>query len=68
LKVEPFQLQIEGAALLAGLLKSPTRYSPTRHPDRALQRRNEITDAMVQASDIGEAEGPVDKARPLLLD
>ena len=33
-------LTLEEAALLAGLPKGPTLYSPINHPDRAQKRRN----------------------------
>jgi penicillin-binding protein 1A len=46
---DPVQLRLGEAALLAGLIKSPSRFSPFEHPDRALQRRNEVLDAMVEA-------------------
>jgi membrane peptidoglycan carboxypeptidase len=41
------ELTVPEAALLAGLVQSPSRSSPLKHPDRALQRRNEVLDAMV---------------------
>jgi len=44
---DPDALSIADAALLAGLLRSPERFSPYKHPDRALQRRNEVLRAMV---------------------
>ena len=43
---DPDTLSIAEAALLAGLLRSPERFSPYEHPDRALQRRNEVLRAM----------------------
>jgi penicillin-binding protein 1A len=36
------QLDLHEAALLAGLPQAPDSYSPTRHPEQALQRRNEV--------------------------
>ncbi|MCG8339659.1 MAG: transglycosylase domain-containing protein, partial [Cytophagales bacterium] len=36
----PDLLSIEQAALLVGLLKAPSRYSPVRNPENALKRRN----------------------------
>ena len=36
-------LDIPQAAMIAGLLKSPTMYSPERHPDRAKERRDFVT-------------------------
>ena len=41
------ELTVAEAALLAGIVQSPSRYSPAKHSDRALQRRNEVLDAMV---------------------
>jgi penicillin-binding protein 1A len=39
-------LNIAEAALLAGLIQSPSAYSPTAHPARALGRRNVVLAAM----------------------
>ena len=36
------------AALLAALPKAPTTYTPRRHPERALERRNLVLDLMVR--------------------
>lgn len=38
----PDALSVEQAALLVGLLKAPSRYSPVTHPERARQRRNVV--------------------------
>ncbi|MCK9617917.1 MAG: transglycosylase domain-containing protein [Lentimicrobiaceae bacterium] len=37
---KPLQLNVEESAVLVGLLKAPTYYSPVLHPERALERRN----------------------------
>jgi penicillin-binding protein 1A len=58
-------LTIAEAALLAGLIKSPARFSPTQHPDRALTRRNEIIDAMLQRGSIRPDEAEAAKRAPL---
>lgn len=42
----PSELSLAQAALLAGLLKSPTRYDPTRHPARARARRDQVLDRL----------------------
>ncbi len=55
------------AALLAGLPQNPTAYSPLRHPDRALQRRNQVLLAMLENHKISEAEYRDAKAGPLGL-
>ncbi|MGH9407184.1 MAG: penicillin-binding protein 1A [Terriglobia bacterium] len=46
------QLTLPEAATLAALLRSPTYYSPVRHPARALARRNEVLAAMLSNSKI----------------
>ena len=48
----PDQLSVAEAALLAGLAKALAFYSPIEHPDRALQRRNEVIDAMLQVQSV----------------
>src|ERR1700759_2133001 len=42
------QLNLEEAALLAGLPKAPGYYSPINHPDRALKRRNLVINSMLE--------------------
>ena len=41
------------AALLGGLVKSPTFYNPAVNPDNAIQRRNHVLDAMLARQDLG---------------
>jgi penicillin-binding protein 1A len=65
---EPNQLRLEEAALLAGLAKAPSYLSPTRHPDRALRRRNEVLDLMVEAHAATQSEASAVKARALPTD
>jgi penicillin-binding protein 1A len=59
------QLSIPEAALIAGLVNSPSRYSPVKHPDRAVQRRNEVIDAEFQNNSIALAEAEAAKSAPL---
>src|ERR1700751_5883727 len=49
-------LTLEEAALLAGLPKGPTVYSPINHPDRALKRRNLVINAMLEDGKITAAQ------------
>jgi penicillin-binding protein 1A len=42
------QLTLPEAAMLAGLVQNPTAYSPLRHPERCLQRRNRVLEAMLE--------------------
>ncbi len=46
------QLNLPEAALLAGLPRSPTRYSPVLHPERAIFRRNQVLAAMLENNKI----------------
>lgn len=61
----PVELSISEAALLIALIYSPTMYSPLRHPDRSLSRRNQIIDTMEADGSITAAEGQAAKAAPL---
>ena len=49
-------LDLPEAALLAGLIQSPGRYHPYRHPDAAIERRNLVLAQMREAGFITEAE------------
>lgn len=62
---EPNQLLVGEAALLAGLAKAPSYFSPMKHPDRALQRRNEVIDALIETHAISESEASMAKASAL---
>src|SRR5882672_3494831 len=55
------------AALLAGLIQRPSYLSPYRHPERALERRNTVLDAMVDNHAITRADAEKAKATPLKL-
>jgi penicillin-binding protein 1A len=49
------ELTIPEAALLAGLVKSPSAYAPTEHRDRAVARRNLVLQAMLDSGAIDRA-------------
>ena len=55
------------AALIAGIIQAPSYLSPYRHPERALERRNVVLDAMVETHTITKAEAEKAKATPLKL-
>src|SRR6202167_1948446 len=55
------------AALLAGLIQAPSYLSPYRHPERALERRNTVIEAMVETGDITREQADKAKAVPLKL-
>ena len=43
---QPSELEVEEAAVLVGLLKAPTAYSPVRNPENANRRRNVVLSQM----------------------
>ena len=42
------ELKLYQAALLAGIVRSPTAFDPVRHPTAAMKRRNEVLAAMLE--------------------
>ena len=44
--LEPKDLNIEQAALMAGVVNAPSRFSPIRNPENALRRRNLVISQM----------------------
>src|SRR6266487_393128 len=55
------------AALLAGVIQGPSRLSPYRHSERALERRNLVLDSMVETHAITREQAEKAKATPLKL-
>ncbi len=55
------------AALLAGIIQRPSYLSPYRHPERVLERRNVVLDAMVETGAITRQQCEKAKAAPLKL-
>lgn len=63
----PVELNLGEAALLAGLIQSPTRLRPDRHMERALKRRSYVLERMVQLGMIsGEEQAAAAGATPVL--
>src|SRR5271166_6036364 len=60
-------ITVPEAALLAGLIQAPSALSPYRHPERALERRNTVIEAMVETGAITRAQADKAKATPLKL-
>jgi penicillin-binding protein 1A len=52
----PDSLKIDEAALLVGVLRGPSYYSPVRNYDRALKRRNLVLSRMVKHNKLTPAE------------
>src|SRR6266567_1896025 len=50
------KLNLSEAALLAGLIRSPNRFSPLRNPEGAAMQRNAVLDRMVALKKLSPAE------------
>jgi penicillin-binding protein 1B len=62
---EPRDLTIAEMATIAGMIRSPNRYNPIRHPDVARERRNEVLSSMLQDGYIGKAAYDVAVTEPI---
>lgn len=60
-------LELNEAAMLAGLLKAPSRYTPTRHRDRAADRAAIVLDRMAETGFITPVQARVVKNNPARL-
>jgi penicillin-binding protein 1A len=57
---------VEGA-LLAGMIRAPEYYDPIDRPKKALLRRNDVLNRMIDLGWISEERGEAAKAKPLKL-
>ncbi len=60
-------LTLEEAALLAGVPKGPSIYSPINNPDKALRRRNLVINNLLEDGKITASEAARAKSAPLRL-
>ena len=61
------QLNLDEAALLAGLPKAPGYYSPILHPERAIKRRNLVINSMLEDGKITAAQANEARNQPIQL-
>ncbi len=61
------KLNLPECALLAGMIQSPSRLNPLRHPVHAVERRNLVLDQMVETGAITKEQAEEAKASPLKL-
>ncbi|GAB3828298.1 transglycosylase domain-containing protein [Pontibacter rugosus] len=64
----PDSLKVEQAAVLIGLLKAPTYYSPRFNPNNATRRRNTVLGQMVKYGYLPKADADSLSQLPLVLD
>jgi penicillin-binding protein 1B len=50
------QLNLSEAAFIAGIIRSPNRYNPYKNLERVSERRNQVLDSMLEASEITPAQ------------
>ncbi|MFD7222876.1 transglycosylase domain-containing protein [Streptomyces sp. NPDC059892] len=60
-------LKLEEAAMLAGIVQSPSRYDPVNDEEEATKRRNIVLQRMADVRDISQAEADRAKATPIKL-
>ena len=63
----PSELNLEESALLVGMLKAPTYYSPRRNPENALNRRNVVLSQMRKYKFIDKETCAESQAKPIDL-
>ncbi len=59
-------LTIEESATLCGLIKSPNRLSPIKHPEESVRSRNMVLDRMREEGHLTDAEADELKLKPLI--
>ncbi|WP_086828311.1 transglycosylase domain-containing protein [Streptomyces sp. NRRL B-24572] len=60
-------LDLGEAAMMAGLVQSPSRYDPINDIQEATKRRNMVLQRMADVKDISQAEADAAKAKPIKL-
>jgi len=63
----PSELNIEESALLIGILKAPSFYSPINHPERSMQRREVVLHQMMVYNYITKAQYDSLKVLPISM-
>lgn len=61
----PDSLDVDEAAILVGLLKAPTTYSPVLHPDRCKERRDVVLSQMNRYGYLSDEDLEKYKAKPI---
>ncbi|MFC8090295.1 transglycosylase domain-containing protein [Streptomyces sp. NPDC057301] len=60
-------LELQDAALLAGIVQSPSRYDPVNDEAEAIKRRNIVLQRMADVGDVSQADADKAKEAPLGL-
>ncbi|MCB0918274.1 MAG: penicillin-binding protein [Actinobacteria bacterium] len=65
--VDPIDLNVNQAAVLAGLVQAPSAYAPTKHKKAAKQRRNQVLERMHTEGYITARQLRQESAKPIRL-
>ncbi len=65
--VEPADLTVDQAALLAGLVQTPTKFNPFNNPTEAKKRRDIVLSTMISTDVLSAAEGEEAMKKPIAL-
>ncbi|HWO66794.1 MAG TPA: transglycosylase domain-containing protein [Umezawaea sp.] len=63
----PDELTVPQAAVLAGMVNSPSALDPEAYPEKAFARRNEVMDKMVETGKLDRGEAGEMKKQPIVL-
>lgn len=63
-----WELELHECATLAGIPKSPTRYSPIRYPERSKERRDLVLELMLRAGYIDREEYDASVVQPITVE
>ncbi len=61
------QLTLPEAAFMAGIIRSPNRYNPYKHPDKVQERRNQILESMAETGEISAQQLAEYRQAPITL-
>lgn len=64
----PSELNMQEAALLVGVVNAPTKFSPVRNPNNALNRRNTVLGRVAEADYITSEQARTLQTQPIELD
>ncbi len=65
--VEPAQLDIAQAAMIAGIVQNPTKYNPLHNPDQTKKRRDVVLTLMADQGKITTAQRDEEIKKPITL-
>lgn len=60
-------LELHEAAMVVGVIPAPNAFSPSRHPEKAVQRRDLVLDQMLRVGAITAEQADAAKSRPLAI-